>query len=345
MASPWKGTDPVDTRTRRRRESLAAALLSGALLLAAAVPAFAGDTRNVFVGSPGAADGTLVFTPVSAGQQTKTDVLIKNDSQATMNKTTLSIGTFPAAAPLQAGVTVEGKFGADSGACTIAADKGSATCDFGNLRSGKSKSVSFIFGIANADPRDGQPDIDIAVKVKETVNDNGANEDTFHATADLTVAAAGCDSVATFLAPGQAKRVTTANANNCPGQTTEIDIPGLPNGTTVSVAQVADPSCPASGKSCFGSNSAADINDGNPVALVWSITWLNSTIGTPIQEQKLGVVHVDDEGDPTLIPNTNAGRCGNSPSKTNCIVSVTVGATTTTIVFKTPSNGYVKGWK
>jgi len=341
MASPWKGTDPVDTRTHRRRGSLAAALLSGAMLIAAAVPAFAGDTRNVFVGSPGAADGTLVFTEVSAGQQTKTDVFIENGSPSTMNKTTLSIGAFPAAAPLPAGVTIDGKFGANAGQCSIAADKLSATCDFGNLRSGQSKSVSFIFGIANA----GTPDIDIAVKVKETVNDNGANADTFHASARLTVAGAGCDSVATFVAPGQAKHVTTANATNCTPQTTELDIPGLPAGATVKVSEITDTSCVASGKSCFGAKSVANVNNGATVSLVWSITWLNSTIGTPIQEQKLGVVHVEDDGDIVLIPNTNAGRCGNSPSKTNCIVSVTVGATTTTIVFKTPSNGYVKGWK
>jgi hypothetical protein len=316
------------------------------MLIAAAVPAFAGDTRNVFVGSPGpdAVDGLLVFTPVSAGQQTKTDVLIDNGSPSTMNKTTLSIGAFPAAAPLPAGVTIEGKFGLDKDACSIATDKLSATCDFGNLRSGKSKSVSFIFGIANG----GTTAIDIAVKVKETVNDNGANKDTFHATADLTVGATTCDSIATFVPPGQAKQVTTAGATgtNCISQVTALDIPGLPAGASVQVSEDdTDPTCVASGKSCFGAKSVANVNDGDPVNLVWSITWLNSTIGTPIQEQKLGVVHVEDDGDIVLIPNTNAGRCGNSPSKTNCIVSVTVGATTTTIVFKTPSNGYVKGWK
>ena len=52
-----------------------------------------------------------------------------------------------------------------------------------------------------------------------------------------------------------------------------------------------------------------------------------------------------EESKSPIIPNTNAGQCGNNANKTNCIVSVTVGATTTTIVFRTPSNGYVKGWK
>ena len=108
--------------------------------------------------------------------------------------------------------------------------------------------------------------------------------------------------------------------------------------------EVTDSRCSASGKSCFGARSEAHVNDGADVKLVWTITWLNSTIGTPIQEQKLGVVHVEDDGDmPTLIPNTNAGRCGNNPSKTNCIVSVTVGATTTTIVFRTPQQRLRQG--
>ena len=185
------------------------------MLLAAAVPAFAGDTRNVFVGSPGAADETLIFTPVSAGQATKTDVLIRNDSPSTMNKTTLSIGTFPAPA-LPAGVTVATIFGADAGACSIAANKLSATCDFGNLRSGQSKNVSIIFGITNG----GATQIKLAVKVKETVNDNGANKDTFLPSANLDVAPASCDAVMTFAAPGQARKVTTDNGTGCTPQTT-----------------------------------------------------------------------------------------------------------------------------
>jgi len=316
------------------------------MLLAAAVPAFAGDTRNVFVGSPGVpepgVDGRLVFTPVSAGQQTKTDVLIENNSPSVMNKTTLTIGTFPAPS-LPNGVTIDGKFGDDHGACSIAGDKRSATCNFGTVRSLDDREVSFIFGIANG----GSTEIKLAVKVKETVNDNGANVDTFFASSILAVGATTCDSIATFVPPGQAKPVTTAvgSGTDCIPQVTTLNIPNLPEGASVEVSEVADTSCPASGKSCFGAKSVANVNDGDDVDLVWTITWLNSTIGTPLNANKLGVVHVDDENVPTLIPNTNAGRCGNSPTKTDCIVSVTVGETTTTIVFKTPHNGYVKGWK
>ena len=207
------------------------------MLLAAAVPAFAGDTRNVFLGSPGAADGALVFTPVSAGQQTKTDVLIVNDSPSTMNKTTLSsIGTFPAAAPLPAGV--DDRYGKlrrqRQPVLESRRDKLTATCDFGNLRSGQSKAVSFIFGIANA----GTPDIDIAVKVKRDRQrqrrQQGHVPRLGHAQRRGRLR---CGSVATFVAPGQAKHVTTANATNCTPQTTELDIPGLPAGAVVQVSR------------------------------------------------------------------------------------------------------------
>ena len=126
-------------------------------------------------------DGSLTFTKVSTGGATKTDVLISNDSNATMNKTTLSVGTFPAPA-LPAGVTIKAIFGADATAtnCPIAADAKSATCSFNNLASGKQKNVSILFGIATA----GDKAIELAVKVKETVNDNGANKDTFPAIGD-----------------------------------------------------------------------------------------------------------------------------------------------------------------
>ena len=63
-------------------------------LIATAAPAFAADTRSVTVGSPNSADivthGLLTFTPVSAGQSTKTDIRVTNTGGQTLTKATLS---------------------------------------------------------------------------------------------------------------------------------------------------------------------------------------------------------------------------------------------------------------
>lgn len=312
----------------------------GLLAASLAAPVLGADTRTVFVGSPGTGggDGVLVLSPVSAGQATKTDIRIANDSAATMNKTTLLIGTAPAPA-LPAGVKVFGAYGPNGSACTVAAAGASVTCSFGNVRSGTARNVTIVFEVASA----GSVTIDAAVKVKETVNDNGANKDTFFAAGAVAVGAFSCDSVATFVAPGQGKTVST-EASTCDPQSTALTIPALGGGALVSIQEVADASC-AGTLTCFGQASVANVNDGNPVNLTWAITWNNDVLPNGFNPRKAGVLHFLDDGETVVvIENTNAGKCGNSPSKTNCVVSVVEGATTTTITFRTPSNGRVKGF-
>ena len=260
----------MHARRHHRQASLLATLLAGMLILAGAIPTFAGDTRSVFVGSPGTGggDGVLTFTPVSVGGATKTDVRVANDSNATMNKTTLSIGVAPAP-NLPEGVTILAIFGPDRTAtnCPIAADQKSATCSFGNVAPGKEKNVSVLFRIGTA----GDKAISMTVKVKETVNDNGANKDTFTALGTAAVDAASCDAVSTYTRPNVAETVTT-EASGCFPQSTTINIPGLTNGTEVRIAEVSDDSCVA-GLDCFGAASTANINGGDPVKLVWTVAW------------------------------------------------------------------------
>ncbi len=325
----------------RSRRSRLVTLAVGLGILAASLasPTLAADTRSVFVGSPGAGggDGVLTLSPVSAGQATKTDIRIANDSQATMNKTTLTIGTAPAPA-LPAGVTVFGAYGPNGSACIVAAGGASVTCAFGNVRSGTERNVTIVFEVGSA----GSVAIEASVKVKETVNDNGANKDTFPAVGSVAVGAFSCDSVATFVAPGQGKTVSTS-ASVCDPQSTALTIPALGAGALVSINEVADASCSGS-RTCFGQASVANVNDGAPVNLTWAITWNNAVLPNGFNPRKAGVLHFLDNGQIVVIENTNAGKCGNSPSKTNCVVSVVEGATTTTITFRTPSNGRVKGF-
>lgn len=315
------------------------ALLTAALLLAAgASSALAGDTRNVIVASPGQGDGVLTFSEVTAGGVTKTDIVIDNQSSATMNKTTLTVGIPPAPTPLAAGVTVVGAYGPNGNACTVAADGSSATCSFGNVRSGTSRAITLAFAVTD----DGTTAIGVAVKVKETVNDNGANKDTFEATGAVAVGAFSCNDVATFVVPGKAGTVSTADSR-CDPQSTDLTVPALAIGALVRISEVADDAC-VGNLSCFGLASDASVNDGAPVNLTWAITWNNAVLPNGFNVRKAGVIHFEDDGDEIVIANDRAGQCGNSPSKTDCIVSVTQGTTTTTIIFRTPSNGRVKGF-
>ena len=326
--------------TNRRKASLLATLMAGVLLLAGAVPAFAGDTRSVFVGSPGADDEVLVSTPVSTGGATRVDVRIFNDSNATMNKTTMSIGAFPAPV-LPAGVSIKAIFGADASGttCKIAEGDLSATCAFGNVASGKEKNVSILFGIST----EGDKTIEIAVKVKETVNDNGANKDTFKAVATVDVDAASCDAVATYTKPNTTEVVSTATGCS-DTQSTSLSVPGLLNGAEVQIAEVTDADCDtAAGYTCFGAASTAIVNDGAPVKLEWTVTWSTSVLPNNFNLKKFTVLHYEDSGAIVPIANTTKGKCGNSANATNCIVSAGFVGDTLVVTFRTPNNGKIKG--
>ena len=330
----------MDARRHRRQASLLATILAGMLVLAGAIPAFAGDTRNVFVSSPGSADEVLTSTPVSTGGATRVDVRIFNDSNATMNKTTLSIGTFPAPA-LPAGVTIKAIFGADKTAtnCPIADDQLSATCSFGNVAAGKEKNVSVLFGISTA----GDKTIEVAVKVKETVNDNGANKDTFKAIATVDVDDASCDAVSTYTKPNTAEVVSTAQGCS-DTQSTELTVPGLTNGAAVKIGEVTDASCDtASGYTCFGAASTANVNNGATVKLVWTITWSTSVLPNNFNLKKFTVLHYEDGGNIVPIANTTKGKCGNSANATNCMVNAAIVGNTLVATFRTPNNGKIKG--
>ena len=333
---------------RRSRFAILATTLALAVAsVAAAGPVAAGDTRDIFVGSPGSDDGVLTFTGVSSGNATSTRIFIDNNTNATMNKATLTVGTFPAT-PLPNGLSVAGAYAFGGGSCSIADDESSATCDLGNIR-GKTgdRTVIIVLDVTSAAGTISLPaTLDsghFALKVNETVNDNGANRDTFFAGGSITVGETTCDNVATFVAPAQAKQVSTACDDV---QSTALSIPSLQFGAAVQIAEVADASC-AGNLKCFGQASTANVNDGASVNLVWSITWNNANLPNGFNVRKAGVIHFLDAvngGGTVVIPNTNAGQCGNNANKTNCIVSFEKGDTTTTVIFRTPSNGKIKGF-
>lgn len=333
---------------RRSRLGILATILTlVAASLAAVGPVSAADTRDVFVGSPGSDDGVLTFTGVSSGNATSTRIFIDNNTNSTMNKATLTVGTFPATA-LPNGLTVAGAYAFGGGSCSVAGDGSSATCSLGNIR-GKTgdRTVIVVLNVSSGAGTISLPaTLDsghFALKVNETVNDNGANRDTFFAGGSITVDAAGCDNVATFVAPGQSQPVSTACADL---QSTTLAIPSLQFGAAVQITEEADTSCAGTLK-CFGQASRANVNDGASVNLLWTITWDNANLPNGFNVRKAGVIHFLDAvngGGTVIIENSNANQCGNNANKTNCIVEFVKGDTTTWVTFRTPSNGKIKGF-
>ena len=315
-------------------------------LVATAAPAIAADTRTISVGSPDSAGvvthGLLTFTPVSAGQSTKTDIRVTNLGGQTLTKATLSIGIAPGAA-LPDDVIVSAVFGANAGSCEIAEDDRSVVCSFGNLPKKQSRNVSVVLDFPAAGTLALDPHV-AAVKVNENVNDNGANTDTFYASATLNVAAPSCESVATFVAPGLAKQVSTDTSGlDCVPQTTALDIPALGNGAKVIISEQTDESCTGA-LTCFGQASVVNVNDGATVGLRWSVTWPMSIIPSGFNENNAVIVHfLDGTAGNRVIANKGAGLCGSNVNKTNCIESVDEEDGFLTIIFRTPTNGKVRG--
>ena len=222
----------------------------------------------------------------------------------------------------------------------IAARQAAArTCDFGNLRSGKAKRSRSIFGIANdrrtrrSTRRQGQGDRQRQRRQQGHVLRH----------AILPRRRDDVRLVATFLAAGSGASTRHDRADSgtgCIPQSTKFDIPACRMAPASRSRRSPTPRCAASGKSCFGiASEAARQRRRRRQARLDRSPGRTARPARRLQHQKLGVVHADDDSVPTLIPNTNAGRCGNNANKTNCIVSSPVGGETTTISSETPHNG------
>ena len=85
-------------RSRTARLAVAALGLSIVTSMLAVIPAFAGDTKNIHIGSAAGADGVLTTTPVSAGQAFLVTVRVFNDGPSNINHGQLQIGSDDVAA-------------------------------------------------------------------------------------------------------------------------------------------------------------------------------------------------------------------------------------------------------
>jgi hypothetical protein len=294
--------------------------------------ASAADTRILFIGETGGTNRVLEFTPVSAGNITKSDIYVKNQGKQNLTKSHLYIGIAPASA-LPAGVTVDRVYGADSGVCTWTDT--TVDCNFDSLTARgdtSDRSITVILAVATA----GTYTLDAAVKVAESVADVGSNKNFAIATDTLVATETTCDSAAKFVLPDEAAEINPgASCDNT--QRSGLKAPASAAGTALFIDDSLTGGC--SGKlKCFGFGVQAIVNGGADVDpyLTWEISY-SADLMKGIGPDKVGFVH----GATTIRP----GTLCSSTVLTNCIVGWTLDSFGTTFTVRTPGNGVMKGFR
>jgi len=330
----------MNPSSRRRLVGAAAALmLIGATLLSSAGSAMAatGSTRLVYVGSdPGFSlgNGTITFTPVSAGQQTASAVYVKNIDNQTLNHVVL---TFPR--DQGNGVTIDGTvFGTDAASCPTSVSN--ITCDFGQMRAKATHSFTLVLTASSATSPT-TPNIHGTIVYNESTNPNGGNPQINDITGTLNVAAASCNSLAAFLPPGQAKSFLPSDGTTCgsDGQRSGLGVPSNGNGNVIAIddSVLANPNDCGS-FTCFGYVVSASVNNGAPNSpyLLWQIFYSNDILGN-INPKQVGFLHGT-----TPIAAGNKGLCKNA-SSLDCQEPYVVSATGVTFYIRTLTNLVMKG--
>src|SRR3954468_13547922 len=336
---PWR--DPVN------RARVGRGFAAGAAASLIAIQLFAGvsqaaNTRLIYFGSDpnGVLDnGSLTFTRVTAGGATLVPVVVKNIDNQTL---THVVTTFPDLAGT--GLSYAQFFGTNVGACAtpVTPATTSYSCDFGNLAQNESRSFSIVLSASNA----GTIPLTARIVFNESNNPNGGNAQIESATTNIAVGAGGCDLVATFTPPGQAKRdVGTDGCALSPTNTqnTHASYPA----TVVSTVLVEDdatatPHCPT-GVTCFGNDSVVDIGDNSTTFNVeWTIQW---TVPSNFNPNKLGVAHFRDNGSLDFSILFKKTAICQTATATGCFVSApTLNGTTLQVILRTAGNGVIRGW-
>jgi hypothetical protein len=335
--------------------ALATGLATVLALAGSAVPALAGNTRSVTVGS--AADGQLPSVTVSAGESIIFPLSIKNTGKQTLNNVMLAVGQdgLPliveknpqtAVVPqspidLPAGVTITDD-GTGGGLCTGGAR---LSCTVGTLGPQDSFEITVTVSSTRAAVAATIP-TKAVVTVAEIGNDNGSNADTFAAEGSLDLLAFSCDSISAYRTHGQSKVVSTCAATdpaNLNGQSATITLPA--HLSTIGLNDALAQACPALLATCF-SNAAVDANieaDATSDTLTWVLD-LRLASGVKVNVDKVVVYHEDDAGTVTLIPLTKKNVC-KSAGQTNCGAAVILeidGIRVLRVTIQTAGNGKVR---
>ena len=318
------------TSMRRLFGGAAALMLVGTTLLTAAGTALAADTRFLYVGPDPAFtanNDTLAFTPVTTGGDSLSTIYVKNVDNQSLTHVVITV------ARVQGENTVAGQvLGPDAGSCAVSTD--AITCDFGNLKARATRQFSIIVHATTS------TDISAKIVFNESNNPNGGNQQIDQAHSTISVGAASCHTLATFLPPGIAKTLVPDDGTGCvnPAQKSGLVVPAAANGSVVAIDDsTAATGCP-SGFTCISNQISATVNGGAAVSpyLKWTIFYSNATLGN-VNPGKVAFVH-----DGTIIVAGNKGLCKNATS-VNCQEPYVVSAGGVTFFVRTPTNGLIKG--
>lgn len=335
--------------------ALATGLATILALAGSAVPALAGNTRTVTVGS--AADGQLPSVTVSAGESIIFPLTIKNTGRQTLNNVMLAVGhdglplvdeknPQTAVVPQQpidlpAGVTITDN-GTGGGRCTGGAR---LSCTVGTLGA----RASFEITVTVSSTRTAAAAViptKAVVTVAEIGNDQGSNTDTFAAEGSLNLLAFSCDSISAYRTHDQSKVVSTCavtDPDNLNGQSATITLPTRLS--AISLNDALSQACPALLATCY-SNAAVEANiegDATSDTLTWVLD-LKLAPGANVNVLKVVVYHEDDLGGVTLIPLTKKNAC-KTANQTDCGVAEIVvidGTEVLRVTIQTPGNGKVQ---
>jgi len=278
---------------RRTVAIVTSALL--AVLLVGPAGVSARDTRALYVGDPAdyaiplPTDYVVRPTPVSEGNVTYFDVLIKNAGKQTLTSATVGMGTLigdidgVAGPRLPEGWKIKNVVSLSGIAPTCITDLVSTApatglievgayvgfnCNFGNLAKGSAGGTIRVYLIAGPALPGGSAALVVSGKVAEAVGGNvGSNANTFFAygTGDFFVSGAG--KVAGLFTGG------TVTPKTHGGPATTIDLGTLSDDYVVSIDETSGPACLSTVPTCLTGVSTAHVNFGNAVSpyFVWTI--------------------------------------------------------------------------
>jgi len=320
------------TSMRRLIGGAAALMLVGTTLLTVAGSAFAADTRKVYIGPDPAftaGNGTLEFTPVTAGGDSLSTIYVKNIDNQSLTHVVITI------AKSQGGSTVSDQvLGPNASKCDSTIDP--ITCDFGNLKAGATRQFSIIIH-AGATTSSA---ISAKIVFNESNNPNGGNLQIESADGTLAIGAATCNTAATYVPPGLAKTLIPDDGTACStdGQRSGLIVPANANGNIISVDDQTTATGCAAGFSCLGNQVDGNVNGGAPVSpyLTWSIFYSNAVLGN-VNPNKVAFLHGT-----TIILAGNKGLCKTDTS-VDCQQPYKVEAGGVWFYVRTQTNGVIKG--
>ncbi len=337
--------------TRSRSVALLTSLATVLMLAGSVAPAFAGNTRQVSIGS--ATSGQLPSVTVSAGESIMFPLTVSNNGKQTLNNVVLVVGRDSVSAPendpasslvplqpvdLPGGVSIT-----DSGTGgTKCVGGATLRCTVGTLAARTSFAITVTISSARAAVAAVIP-TKAVVTVAEIGNDQGSNTDTFAAEGSLNLLAFSCDSISAYRTSNQSKVVSTCAVTDpleTSGQSATITLPARLSaiGLNDALAQA----CPPQLATCY-SNAAVEANidaDATGDTIAWVVD-VKLAPGANVNVQKVVVYHEDDAGAVTLIPLTKKNVC-KTATQTNCGVAEIIAVDGTDILrvsFQTAGNG------